>query len=75
MKTLTSLLAGGALTLGTVMAQDAPKSATPAAAPAGQNQTQTKAKKHRRHKKNSVDKTGKTAAPASAAPAAAPATK
>ena len=38
MKTLTTLIVGGALTLGTAMAQDAPKPATPAA-PAAQNQT------------------------------------
>ena len=59
MKILTSLIAGGALTLGTAMAQDAPKPATPAA------QTQTKVKKHRKHhKKGATDKTATSVAPA-----------
>ncbi|MCU1334509.1 MAG: hypothetical protein JWO19_90 [Bryobacterales bacterium] len=65
MKTLTSLLVGGALMLGTAMAQDAPKSATPAG-PAAQNQTTPKVKKHRKHKK---DKTAKPAVtPSNAVP-------
>jgi hypothetical protein len=68
MKTLTSLLVGGALTLGTAMAQDAPKPATPAA-PAAQNQT--KAKKHRKHHKKGATATATPAAPAAAAPASA----
>jgi hypothetical protein len=58
MKTLSTLLVGGALTLGTAMAQDAPKPATPAAPAA-----QTKATKHRKHKKGAA-KTATTAAPA-----------
>ena len=62
MKTLSALIVGGALTLGTAMAQDAPKPANPAA-PA----TQTKVKKHRRHhKKGAADKT--TPAASNAAP-------
>jgi hypothetical protein len=62
MKTLSALIVGGALTLGTAMAQDAPKPAAPAA-PA----TQTKVKKHRKHHK-------KGSAAATATPAAAPST-
>jgi hypothetical protein len=63
MKTLSALIIGGALTLGTAMAQDAPKPANPAA-PA----TQTKVKKHHRHhKKGATDKT-QANAPANAAP-------
>jgi len=59
MKTLTSLIAGGALVLGTAMAQDAPKPATPAA------KADTKGKKHRKHqKKGTADKTATSAAPA-----------
>jgi hypothetical protein len=61
MKTLTILIAGGALTLGTVMAQDAPKTAAPAA-PAGQKQTTPKAKKHHKHKKGATNKTTQPAA-------------
>ena len=61
MKILTTLIAGGALTLGTVMAQDAPKPAAPAA-PATHNQTPPKAKKHRKHKKGATDKTTQPAA-------------
>jgi hypothetical protein len=64
MKILTSLIVGGALALGTAMAQDAPKPANPAA-PA----TQTKAKKHRRHHKKGA--THKTATPAASAHAPA----
>jgi hypothetical protein len=63
MKILTSLIAGGALTLGTVMAQDAPKPAA-STAPAAQNQTTPKAKKHRKHKKGAANKTTKPATPA-----------
>jgi hypothetical protein len=63
MKILTSLIAGGALTLGIAMAQDAPKPAAPAAPAAAAAQTQTKdktkVKKHRKHKKDA-----KTTAPA-----------
>jgi len=59
MKILTSLIAGGALTLGTAMAQDAPKPAAPAA------KTDTKAKRHRiLHKKRATDKTATSVAPA-----------
>ena len=68
MKTLSVLIAGGALTLGVAMAQDAPKPAN-STAPA----TQTKVKKHRKHhnKKNaSVTSATPAAAPAAAAPAA-----
>ena len=46
MKTLSALIIGGALTLGTALAQDAPKPANPAAPAA-----QTKVKKHRKHHK------------------------
>jgi hypothetical protein len=69
MKTLTSLIAGGALTLGTAMAQNAPKPAAPAAPAA---QTQTKVKKHRKHhKKGAAATTATPAAPANAAPSVA----
>ena len=61
MKTLSALIAGGALTLGMAMAQDAPKSAAPAT-PA----TQTKVKKHRKHHKKAATV---TTAPATATPA------
>ena len=57
MKILSALIVGGALTLGTAMAQDAPKPANPAA-PA----TQTKVKKHRKHHKKGrgrYDRTGR----------------
>ena len=67
MKTLSALILGGALTLGTAMAQDAPKPAN-STAPA----TQTKAKKHRKHqKKGATAATATPAAPSTAAPAAA----
>jgi len=67
MKTLSALIVGGALTLGTAMAQDAPKPAN-SAAPA----TQTKVKKHRKHhKKGATAATATPAAPSTAAPAAA----
>ena len=59
MKILSALIVGGALTLGTAMAQDAPKPANPAA-PA----TQTKVKKHRKHHKKGA--AHKTATPAAA---------
>ena len=58
MKILSALIVGGALTLGTAMAQDAPKPANPAA-PA----TQTKVKKHRKHHKKGA---ATTTAPATA---------
>jgi hypothetical protein len=61
MKTLIALIAGGALTLGMAMAQDAPKPAAPAAPAA---KSQTKVKKHRHHKKG----TAATTAPATVAP-------
>ena len=66
MKTLSALIVGGALTLGTAMAQDAPKPAN-SAAPA----TQTKVKKHRKHHKKGAAAT--TATPAAPATAATPA--
>jgi hypothetical protein len=67
MKTLSALIVGGALTLGTAMAQNAPKPATPAA-PA----TQTNVKKHRKHHKTGTTAaTATPAAPSTAAPAAA----
>jgi len=62
MKTLSALIAGGALTLGIAMAQDAPKPAAPVAPAA---KSQTKVKKHRHHKKDAAV----TAAPATATPA------
>ena len=66
MKTLSALIVGGALTLGTALAQDAPKPAAPAAPAA-----QTKAKKHRKHhKKAATATTVQPAAPAAAAPVA-----
>jgi hypothetical protein len=68
MKTLSALIVGGALTLGTAMAQ-APKPAN-TAAPA----TQTKVKKHRKHhnKKGAAATTAATpAASATATPAPA----
>jgi hypothetical protein len=68
MKTLSALIVGGALTLGTAMAQDAPKPAN-STAPA----TQTKAKKHRKHHKKGA--TAATATPAAPAAAATPAKK
>jgi hypothetical protein len=59
MKILTSLIAAGVLTLGTAMAQDAPKPAAPAA------KTNTKVKRHRmHHKKHATDKTTTSVAPA-----------
>jgi hypothetical protein len=67
MKTLSALIVGGALTLGTAMAQDAPKPAAPAAPAA---KSQTKVKKHRHYKKGAAATTAPaTAAPATAAPA------
>ena len=61
MKTLSALIVGGALTLGTAMAQDAPKPATPAAPAA---KSQTKAKKHHKHsKKGAAAVTATPAAP------------
>ena len=58
MKILSALIVGGALTLGTAMAQTAPKPATPAA--------QTHVKKHRKHHKKGA--TAATATPSTAAP-------
>ena len=53
MKILSALIIGGALTLGTAMAQNAPQPANPAA-PA----THSKVKKHHKHhKKGAADKT------------------
>jgi len=69
MKTLSALIVGGALTLGTAMAQDAPKPAT-SAAPA--TKSQTKVKKHRKHKKGA---TAAAATPATPATPAVPAKK
>ncbi len=64
MKTLSALIIGGALTLGTAMAQDAPKPAN-SAAPA----TQTKAKKHHKHNKKGATAATPAAPAASATPA------
>jgi len=70
MKILTSLMAGGALMLGTAFAQDAPKAATPAAPVT----KEAKVKKHRvkHHKKGAAATTttpaASTAAPANVAP-------
>jgi hypothetical protein len=61
MKTLTSLIVGGALALGTAMAQDAPKPANPAKPAA-----QTKVKRHRKHHKKGAAKTATPAASANA---------
>lgn len=62
MKILSALIVGGALTLGTAMAQDAPKPANPAA-PA----TQTKAKKHHNRKHHKKGAAATATAPAAAA--------
>ena len=71
MKTLSALIVGGALTLGTAMAQDAPKPAN-SAAPA----TQTKVKKHRKHHNKKGAAATTAATPATAATATpAPAKK
>lgn len=64
MKTLSVLIAGGALALGVAMAQDAPKPATPAA-PA--TKSQTKVKKHHKHHKKGAAATP-AAAPSNVAP-------
>ena len=66
MKILTSLIAGSALTLGTMMAQDAPKPAA-STAPAAKTQAAPKAKKHRKHKKSSK-KTTEPTTPSKVAP-------
>ena len=64
MKTLTSLIVGGALALGTAMAQDAPKPANPAKPAA-----QTKAKRHRKHHKKGATHRAATPAASTNAPA------
>ena len=67
MKTLSALIIGGALTLGTAMAQDAPKPAN--SRRTGRNQTQVK--KHRKHHKKGA--TAVKTAPAAPATATTPA--
>jgi hypothetical protein len=75
MKTLTSLLIGGALLIGPALAQDSKSPAKPAAAPTAQGAASTSAaptksvKKHKKH-----NKTTKPAASSTAKPAVPPAT-
>jgi hypothetical protein len=69
MKILTILMAGGALMLGTAFAQDAPKTAAPAALAASVTKD-AKVKKHRvKHNKKAAAATTATPAASTAAPA------